>query len=326
MSTYKNPQRDSIVSTNVFSARSARQLIARCMPERVKTNLKTGFTASAIAAIHRLRARIITQSLSSNKVFEQSARDKQAGATMSLVVPIHDAPLVTKRCLASLERYASEAEIILVDDASELKETIAIIREYSSRNGWRVISNVQASGHSAATKTGAEFATRPYLCLLNSDTVVTPWCWRAIQAAFETDPKIGVAGPCTSRSATRQVINVARDCRFEWNDNQICAFAKRLTGTFFQRSIVDLPWIGGFALFIRGSLWQELDGFDPNLTDYANEIELCKRVKDSGYRTVWARRGYIHHFGAQSYGQVISHDELHQRKLAAVHYVRRKHS
>jgi GT2 family glycosyltransferase len=317
MLSYNNSQRNSEAWM--------RQLAGRCLPGRVKAGLRTGFAGATVEAIRRLRARIITQTLSSSRVFEQSTEDRLAGANMSVVVPIHDAPLVTKRCLASLERYATEAEIILVDDASELQETTAIIREYSSRNGWKVISNAQASGHSAASKTGAELASRPYLCLLNSDTVVTPWCWRPIQVAFETDSKIGVAGPCTSRSATRQVINVARDCRFEWSDSQICAFAKRWAGTLFQRSIIDLPWIGGFAFFIRRSLWQKLDGFDRNLTDYANEIELCKRVQDCGYRTVWTRRGYIHHFGAQSYGQVISQDELQQRKLTATQYVRRKH-
>src|SRR2546427_10182450 len=62
--------------------------------------------------------------------FEQSPEDSQASACMSIVVPIHDAPTVTRRCLASLEKYAPESEIILVDDASSLNETLEVIRHF----------------------------------------------------------------------------------------------------------------------------------------------------------------------------------------------------
>src|SRR5580704_18930603 len=62
----------------------------------------------------------------------QSPEDIQANATMSIVVAIHDAPGVTRRCLASLEKYARESEIILVDDASSLSETLEVIRDFST--------------------------------------------------------------------------------------------------------------------------------------------------------------------------------------------------
>src|SRR5262249_16456148 len=162
------------------------------------------------------------------RVFEQPLDHRWASQSMSIIVPIHDAPQVTNRCLASLERYARDAEVILVDDASKAPATIDIVREFSSRNGWKVIWNGTAGGHSAACAWGASLATRPYLCLLNSDTVVTPWCWRPIQEAFESDPSIGAAGPSTSTSGNEQALEVAVPCRFHWNDSQICAFAERL--------------------------------------------------------------------------------------------------
>jgi len=173
-----------------------------------------------------------------------------------------------------------------------------------------------------ACATGAGLASRRYVCLLNSDTVVTPWCWLPIEEAFESDTRIGVAGPSTSRSGTRQALRVARDCRFEWNDNQICGFADRLRKSPLLRTSIDLPWIGGFALFARRSVWQELGGFNQNLADYGNEIELCNRVRRAGHRTVWVRRAYIHHFAAQSYGQVMARQEIEQRRLAGAQYAR----
>jgi GT2 family glycosyltransferase len=275
--------------------------------------------------MRRMRAKIVTRGLSRDRVFEQSAADKLASAAMSIIVPIHDAPMVTRRCLASLERYAAEADIVLVDDGSKLPETVATIGEYSHRNGWKVISKGAATGHSAACWTGTKLASRPYLCLLNSDTVITPWCWRPILKAFQMNPTIGVVGPYTSRSSNRQTLAVAQDCRFEWNDSQICSYAERLRHARLFSSTKDLPWAAGFAFFIRLNLWQELGGFDQSLADYGNELDLCKRIRNCGYRIVCARRSYIHHFAAQSYGQLMNQDEVHKRKLAGIQYVLQKH-
>jgi GT2 family glycosyltransferase/glycosyltransferase involved in cell wall biosynthesis len=249
----------------------------------------------------KLRGSVLPPRFPRHIEFEQSPGDRQASACMSVVVAIHDAPTVTRRCLASLEKYARESEIILVDDGSKLPETLEVIRDFSARNEWKAVRHEKSLGHSEACRTGANLATGPYLCLLNSDTVVTPWCWRGIKEAFEQDQRIGVAGPSTSSSGTPQALLLATVLSSHWNDSQICSFAKHLLTDCREPFLVDLPWVGGFAFFIRRSLWEQADGFDKNLPDYGNEIELCSRIAEEGYRMVWIRNTYIHHFGQESY-------------------------
>jgi GT2 family glycosyltransferase len=245
---------------------------------------------------------------------------------MSIVVPIHDAATVTHRCLASLEKFAPQSEIILVDDGSKETDTLKVISGFVNRNSWKVVRHEKALGHSAASKAGADLATRPYLCLLNSDTVVTPWCWRLVTETFERDQKIGVAGPSTSCTGTVQSLSFAYPLRHYWNENQICGFAERLLTDPKDQVVVDLPWVAGFAFFIRRNLWEQLGGFDPNLPDYGNEIELCKRILVKGYRTVWIRNSYIHHLGEQSYRQTIGPDAIVARIHAAETYTEQRHS
>lgn len=296
---------------------------------RVTGRIRRVLPPGLVRAMQELRDRavktLVSRSLPAHASFEPSPEERLASASVSIVVPIHDAPVVTKRCLASLQRYAQNSEIILIDDGSRTAETTNMIREFSDRNGWKMRRNDVAAGHSAACATGVGLASRPYICLLNSDTVVTHRGWRAITEAFESDPSIGVVGPSTSSSGNEQTLDVPKRCRFHWNESEICAFAERLAMAPLQPAVVDLPFISGFALFIRSSLWQELGGFDQNLKDYANEIELCKRVRDSGCRTVWVRSSYIHHFGNQSYGEVMSDDEIYSRSMAAFQYVRNTH-
>ncbi len=280
---------------------------------------------SVIVGLLDIKRKILARNFSPDIEFEQSPEDGRASASMSIVVPIHDAPRVTRRCLASLEKYAPESEIILVDDASALGETSKVIRHFSSRNGWKVIRHEKSLGHSEACRAGSNLATRPYLCLLNSDTVVTPWCWRLIQEVFEHDQKIGVAGPSTSNTGNPQSLALAEFLGPCWNDNQICAFAKRLLTQ--EPVVMDLVWVSGNAFFIRRSLWEQVGGFDQKLPDYGNEIELCGRVSEKGYRLAWVYNCYIHHFGRQSYRGILGDEAIRERIRAAEIYTgRKKHS
>jgi GT2 family glycosyltransferase len=76
---------------------------------------------------------------------------------------------------------------------------------------------------------------------------------------------------------------------------------------------LDLPWVSGFAFFIRRSLWEQIGGFDQKLPDYGNEVELCNRVAANGYRMAWIRNSYIHHFGQQSYRNLIGDEGVRAR-------------
>jgi len=307
------------------SALSVRMFAARCLPVPVKTRLKAGPLRAVTTAIEQMEARSLSRDFPRDRRFESSAESEAASASMSIIVPIHEAPVVTNRCLTSLERNARKAEIILVNDGSRLPEMAPLIRDFSERNGWSVVHNQVAGGHSAACLAGAGLSRRPYLCLLNSDTVVTPWCWAAMRQAFEANSSIGLAGPCTSSSGNEQTLDVAIKCRLYWSDSQICGFAERLVTSPPAPEILDLPWISGFALFIRRSLWEALGGFDRNLPGYWNDIELCKRVTDAGYRTVWVRSAYIHHLGSQSYRKRLPDQEIEKRVRALVQYIRDKH-
>jgi GT2 family glycosyltransferase len=272
-----------------------------------------------------LLAHYTLRQLSNDKEVEQSAEDALASASMSIIVPIHDAPKVSRRCLMSLEKYAPNSEIVLVDDASRLEETNTLLKDFLSRNNWKLLRHREPLGHSAACGAGASMATRPYLCLLNSDTVVTPWCWRLIKLAFEENANMGVAGPSTSHSHNQQALPLVRASRYCLNDRQICEFAGRLFAKSSQPVLTDLCDVTGFAFFIRRSVWDQLGGFDRELPDYGNETELCRRVLNLGYRVVWIRNSYIHHFGNASYGKEIGSESIRERKKSAEDYIKHKH-
>jgi len=283
-------------------------MIRKYIPESIKRKYRL------------LRAKLLSIGLSRSAEFDQPVDEVEASRDMSIIVPILDSPKFLIRCLHSLEMYAPHAEVILVDDGSSMQETLRILEDFHHRNNWFLIRHDKPRGHSRACERGARLATRPYLCLLNSDTVVTPWSWSAAKQAFEFDSKIVVTGPSTSWASTKQVIPKAKHCRHYWNDFQIFAFAQKYVEAHKHSDWVDLPEISGFAFFIRREVWENFGGFDENLPDYGNETELCIHLSKSGCRLVWTPNSYIHHFGKLSYS-----DMKIPKVIFARAYIREKH-
>lgn len=267
-----------------------------------------------------LRSAMLSLGIPSRCDVEQDVKEVGASKEMSVVVAVHDAPEMLFKCLSSLKMFATGAEVILVDDGSTMPETLAVIERFAKECRWKTVRHDQPQGHSRSCEAGALVSTRPYLCLLNSDTYVSPWSWAGAKEAFDADPKIGVTGPTTSYAATEQMMRRAELCRHYWSEAQICCFARQCVSGQPEGAWRDLPVAGGFAFFIRKQLWDFLGGFDLNLPDYGNESELCRRVTQAGYRIVWTPRSYIHHYGHQSYGK-LGQGEILRKSLEARNYI-----
>ncbi len=270
------------------------------------------------------RAWALSRGLKPRETFTLSDEERWSTGLMSVVIAVHDGPQVTERCFSSLEKFGGEAEIIVVDDASKLETTRQIIDDYCSRNGWKLIRHETAMGHSRSSEDGAAIATRRFLCLLNSDTVVTHRSWAAMASAFDLSPDIAIVGPSTSHTAGPQKIRRAELCRRYWSDGQIASFAEQYVLEHEKDKLVDLDFLGGFAFFVRKSLWDQVGGFDKNLPDYGNESDFCRRVKESGLRIVWSKGAYIHHLGGESYGRTLGFKAINERSLKAESYIQKK--
>lgn len=269
----------------------------------------------------RARAWLLSIGLDGGAAHAISPEERMASRAVAVIVAIHDAPDVTERCLLSLERNGGDAEVILVDDGSKQERTRRIIDHLSARNGWEVARHKSAQGHSRACERGAEKAKRDYLCFLNSDTVVTPFSWDGMVKVLRNDPGVGVIGPATSRTSTAQVVRRADLCRLYWSDGQIDDFASRYTTRHKGLGPVEMDYVGGFAFLVTRSAWKDSGGFDPKLSAYGNEVELCRRLKKKGYRTVWTKGSYVHHFGESSFRQHFTSAELHSQRVAAKRFI-----
>lgn len=269
----------------------------------------------------RFRAAILSVDLRIGETPEQSEQERIASSDFSVIVPIHDAPEVTARCLSSIQRYGGDAEVILVDDGSRRELTVRLIRQTVEKMSWKLIRHDIPLRHSRACEAGGRLATRKYLLFLNSDAIITPWTWCGAWNAFAADPGIALVGPSTSLGTFQVAAPRARQCAPYWTNEQIYAFAGKYIRRQSRDTLVEVPHVEGFALFIPRRTWEECGGFHPNLPDYGNETELCKRLRRNGARIAWTRASYIHHIGACSIRNVITAQEKLRRHEEATRFI-----
>ncbi len=203
------------------------------------------------------------------------------------------------KCLDSLNRFKGErfkSEIIVVDNNSGDGFISAIERKYT---GFQFIHNAVNGGFANGNNLGSKSAKSEYLLILNPDTVVT-------EAEIEKLLALARSNPGYSLISCRQVTENGRESRATGDFPTIMS----LTG--FQRSVTQLfkkkvensatavdvtfpDWISGSVILISSKLFRQLEGFYEGFWMYYEDVDLCKRVAESGGKIAFARDITIEH-------------------------------
>src|SRR5262245_2391339 len=91
---------------------------------------------------------------------------------ISIIIPFHDQPELTVRCLYGISRHQTAAtfEVIAVDDGSDDTTRRAV----GQVAGLRVVRHSSAQGFVVACSAGAQEAKGKFLLFVNNDTFVQP--------------------------------------------------------------------------------------------------------------------------------------------------------
>lgn len=230
-------------------------------------------------------------------------REREATKELTVVVPVFNGCSVTARCFCSLERFQGDAEVVVIDDASTDPATVLAVRDACQRNGWKLHRHPVNRQHSGACTTGAALASRPFICFLNSDTVVTQHAFGACVQALRESRRLLVVAPRTASAWAPESDSFAGICRYRWTDAQIFAYADRLHRRYGGRPPRSVsPALGGCAFMLRTSDWHRLGGFSGCRPHYGNDLDFSAKVLGAGGLLAICDAAYIHHTGRGSFG------------------------
>ncbi len=72
-------------------------------------------------------------------------------------------------------------------------------------------------------------------------------------------------------------------------------------------NITDIFWASGAAMFVRANLYKQLGGLDEDFFAHMEEIDLCWRFKNAGYRIAVNPQSVVYHVGGGTLPNNSSH-------------------
>lgn len=193
----------------------------------------------------------------------------------------------------------SYAQLIVADNASTddsvsfLKNTYPLIR---------VIQNTCNGGFAKGYNDALKLVEAEYYVLLNSDVEVTPNWIDSIIKLMDADKFIAACQP--------KIKDFNRKNYFEYA-GAAGGFIDKYAYPFCRGRILEnieedkgqyddireIFWATGACLFIRAECFHLVHGFDEDFFAHMEEIDLCWRLKNCGYKIMYCPDSIVYHVG-----------------------------
>ena len=200
---------------------------------------------------------------------------------ISVIIPTYGQPLFLKSAIDSVLRQTYRHwELIVVDDnnpeTKPRQETEEIMRGYTHDHRIKYIKHSQNMNGAAARNTGFAAAKGRYIALLDSDDEYMP---NRLQRCFDEMER-----------ATNEYAGVYTGCEFR-KGGKTYHFEKRVpSGNFLIETLAcRFMFCTGSNIFVRKTVVDELNGFDPNFLrhqDYEFLVRLFEKYSLIGISEV----------------------------------------
>lgn len=258
--------------------------------------------------------------------------DLQEEFRLTIVIVSWNVSSLLADCLASIahQRGALPLEVIVVDSASH-DDTVTMVRRDFA---WvTLLAQGQNVGFARGNNIGMRHARGEYVLLLNPDTVVQPGALQRMAAYLDEQPGVGLLGPLLlnadgSIQSSRRRFPTRLTAFFE--STWLEAWAPAAMLRYFRALdlpegvTVDVDWVTGAAMMVRGSVIAQVGGMDEAFFMYSEELDWCRRIKAAGWRVVYFPHAAIVHLEGRSSEQVVTARHIYFQK-AKLRYFRKYH-
>lgn len=222
----------------------------------------------------------------------QSRGECGAAKRLSILLVNYNGGRYLGPCLESILRFAPPGtQVILEDNAS----TDGSVETAGKKYPWlHIVRSNRNLGFAGGNNLAGKSAQGRFILLLNTDTLllepITP-----VVDWLESHPSYGaltinmldgdrIPRACTGRFPSAMRLVLLRSMLVS-------------PGSYGAEEAYDVDWVQGSFLLIRADLWNTLNGLDERYFMYAEDVDLCRRIWDAGFRCAYLPHQQYLHWG-----------------------------
>jgi len=221
---------------------------------------------------------------------------------IAIVILNWNGEVLLERYLPSVIQYSGDADIYMADNASTDGSVDFVKTNFPQI---QIIQNCVNGGFAKGYNDALRSVDADIFCLLNSDVEVTENWLGPIKEAFNTIKDAAIIQP--------KILDLLRKEYFEYA-GAAGGFIDQLgypfcRGRIFQElekdtgqydDIKEIFWATGACMFVKSEVYRSLGGFDEDYFAHQEEVDLCWRAKNDGYKVYYIGASKVYHLGGST--------------------------
>ena len=207
--------------------------------------------------------------------------------------------------LPSVIKYSEQASIYVADNASTDDSILFLKTHFPSI---KLIENKENFGFAEGYNQALKQVNADIFALINSDIEVTENWLNPIINTFDNKSQVAVIQSKILDYKNKEYFEYA-GAAGGFIDKYGYPFCR---GRIFETLEKDtnqydddfeIFWASGACFFIRSSVYNEMNGFDSDFFAHQEEIDLCWRIFNKGYKIEYNSKSVIYHVGGATLEQ-----------------------
>ncbi len=216
---------------------------------------------------------------------------RHAGLT-SVVIVAADSGTALADGVAAVLASSAAVEVIVVDNASADAAVDAVVSRFAGDSRLQIVRNACNVGFGGGCNRGAAVASGDALLFLNPDCAVTPTVVGDLRAQLSPNTGLlgvaivdshGVPEPASRRrdpTLRRSLLTMSGLSRLE---RSASAFAGVALPPPPSAGVELVDAVSGALMLLPRAVFDQVGGFDEGYFLHAEDLDLCRRVRDAGY-------------------------------------------
>lgn len=238
----------------------------------------------------------------------------QGEPLVSILIPNKDQKATLETCIRSIKEKSTyqNYEILIIENNSTEEETFAYYKKLSQDPKIRLLRwKQQGFNYSAINNYGAGKAKGEYLLFLNNDIEVQTPDWIQQLLANCQRPEAAICGsklyyPDHTIQHAGVIVGLGGIA-----GHAFLNMPGSRTGYLHKASIqLNTSAVTAACMMMKKSVFDELEGFEEKLSVAFNDVDLCLRTVQAGYRIVYNPHVEMTHYESKSRGAEDSPEKV----------------